>query len=340
MKLRLDERRYSPDLQRRLAETTAAIKSFEQTAAVAKCWIDLALSSRHAGRVIEELGAELVDHRDAFVDDIVHHRQEVEGPDPEHELAAVFVDGGRVQTRAEKPGQGNGVHDPHWQEDKIARLQTMTTQTFAVDPCPEPPACFLDVRKLEQFLDPKETCENPASAAESVDLPRERWQPKPLARSCVATMRGIDEFRWMVMAEAKRRHFFTAQRRAFVADGQAYNWTLHAGQFSDFVPILDFLHLASYLYAAAKVGDAATVDQRYECWVRAAWQGRSGEILTELQASLTQAGIDDTKLPDDHAWGLRNDGPTLREQLAKRPGCVFRRRSNMKTPSHIANGVA
>lgn len=360
---------------------------------MAKCWTDLTLSSRHLGRIIEGLGAELVEQRDAFVAAIVHHRREAEGPDPQHALAAVFVDGGRVQMRDDTPGQGPGVHQRRWQEDKIARLQTMSTQTYAVDPCPEPPACFLDARKLEQFLDTEKTSENPASAVASAGA-SQRWQPEPLARSCVATMREIDDFRWMVLAEAKRRHFFTAQRRAFVADGQAYNWTLHAGQFADFVPILDFLHLASYLYGAAKVGAAATVAQRYERWVREAWQGHSDAVLAELQRALAEAGIGEGKLPDEHpwrpvqkaatylthhrdkmnypeyrrqglpttssliesqikefnarvkgsekfwnetnaeallqiiAWGLRDDGPTLREHLAKRPGCVFRRRSS------------
>jgi len=41
----------------------------------------------------------------------------------------------------------------------------------------------------------------------------------PRWRTCVATMRGSKDFRWMVMAEAKRRHFSAPKRRAFVADG-------------------------------------------------------------------------------------------------------------------------
>ncbi len=101
-----------------------------------------------------------------------------------------------------------------------------------------------------------------------------RWQPEPLVRTCVATMRRVDDFRWMVMAEAKRRHFFTAKKRAFVADGAAYNWTMRAGQFPDFVPILDFLHLAGYLYAAAKAFDPATVAERYRGHVhQCRWTG-------------------------------------------------------------------
>ena len=183
-------------------------------------------------RVVEEVGAELADQRDRAVDDFTHHRRGPEGDDPQHALAAVFVDGGRVQTRCDAPGLGPGVHGERWQEDKIARLQTMTTRGHSSDPCPEPPACFQqpilhaatsrdaespDVsREIEALLDAKPL---PTSTPE----PAPRWQPKPLVRTCVATMKPLEDFRWIVQAEAKRRHFFTAQRRAFVADGSAGN---------------------------------------------------------------------------------------------------------------------
>ena len=391
--MRLDERRYSPDLQRRLAETAAAAQSFEQAAATAKGWADVTLSPRHLGRVVEAIGAELVGERDAEVEEFVHHRRGPEGSDPGHELAAVFVDGGRIQTREE--GRGVGVHGPRWREDKVARLQTMTTGCHSEDPCPEPPACFGDIGKLERFLGDEEPREKQAPVKETLAAEAAtRWQPEPLARTCVATMRSIDHFRWMVMAEAKRRHFSTAKKRAFVADGAAYNWTMHAGQFPDFVPILDFLHLAGYLYAAAKASDPATVAERYRRWVRDAWQGRCADVLAELRRALADAGHGNETLADEHpwrpvhkaanylanhadktdypryrreglpctssliesqikefnarlkgtekfwneshaesmlqiiAWGLREDGPTLRDHMSSRPGCIFRRRSS------------
>jgi hypothetical protein len=31
-------------------------------------------------------------------------------------------------------------------------------------------------------------------------------------------------------------------KRAFVADGSAYNWTIHRGYFGTFEPVVDFLH--------------------------------------------------------------------------------------------------
>jgi hypothetical protein len=304
--LRLDERQYSPDLQLKLVETALRTSAFQQAEEVAHIWGGPPISARHLGRVVEAVGEELVEKRDAEVDDFTHHRRGPEGPDPQHELAAVFVDGGRVQVRDATPGQGNGVHDPRWREDKVARMQTMTTVCHSADPCPEPPACFLDPKKLKGLVDAApddeiavkegEFAAAPPPAANAP--PTERWQPEPLVRTCVATMRSIDHFRWMVQAEAKRRHFSTAARRAFVADGLAYNWTLHAKHFSDFVPILDFLHVASYLHAAAKALDEPG---RAAQWVRDAWQGRITDVMPQLRGVLTAANVGDQTLPDEHA---------------------------------------
>jgi hypothetical protein len=373
---------------------------------VTRIWGGPPIASRHLGRVAEAIGRELVDQRDAEVDDFTHHRRKPEGDDPQHELAAVFVDGGRIQVRDETPGQGNGVHDPRWCEDKNARLQTMTTVCHSVDPCPEPPACFLDPQKLKGLLEPDaadETAEHADASATPPAAPgpdaTARWQPEPLVRTCVATMRSSDDFRWMVQAEARRRHFFTAHKRAFVADGLAYNWTLHAKHFPDFVPILDFLHVASYLHAAAKaLGDPSCALR----WVRDAWHGRIADVTPQLRNALTAAGLGDTLLPEEHplrpvqkaanylthhadkmdypryrreglpttssliesqikefhrrvkgtekfwnpthaeamlqllAWSLRNDGTTLKDYLANRTGCAFRRRGRTKTEPSVA----
>jgi hypothetical protein len=404
--LQLDERQYSPDLQAKLIETSLRTTSFEQAQELARVWGGPAISSRHLGRVVEAIGHELVAKRDAEVDDFTHHRRQPEGTDPTHELAATFVDGGRVQTRDETPGQGNGVHKPRWREDKIARLQTMTTTDHAIDPCPEPPSCFLDANKLKGLVDPVPIEEIATHTSESTNPPptpdkpsAQRWQPEPLVRTCVATMRTIDHFRWMVQAEAKRRHFYTAKKRAFVADGLAYNWTLWAKHFPDFVPILDFLHVASYLHDAAKaLGDPA----RAAAWVRNLWQGHRTDVTQQLRDALTQAGVGDDSLADDHplkslqqaanyltnhadkmdypryrreglpttssliesqikefhrrvkgtekfwnpsnaeallqllAWSLRDDGPTLEDYMASRPGQPFRRSTRPETPTAAA----
>jgi hypothetical protein len=112
------------------------------------------------------------------------------------------------------------------------------------------------------------------------------WPPERLVRSCVATMADSAAFAKMVAAEAHARNFFAAERRAFLGDGQHYNWTIQEKWFADFVPITDFVHPLSYLYGAASAV-AANGAERWQCYVRwmtACWQGRVAEVLAELQA--------------------------------------------------------
>jgi hypothetical protein len=85
-------------------------------------------------------------------------------------------------------------------------------------------------------------------------------------------------------AEAQQRHFYEACRRAFVADGSAYNWSIHRGYFSDFEPITDFLHAVCYVYRCARAvsADESGGWSQYLAWMRACWQGRVADVLAEL----------------------------------------------------------
>jgi hypothetical protein len=301
--LHLGERQYSPELQRKMVETDARVKSFAMTQVVTAIWCEQKLSSRNIGRVVEEVGHELATLRNQEVDDFVHHRRQPEGTDPKYELVAVFVDGGRIQIRDEDAPPG--VHGERWQEDKIARLQTMKTKTFAADPCPEPPACFLKPNLLDEPPVRPQPPSAPiipeviASLLEAVAVPEAApsWAPEPLVRTCVATMQPLETFRWQVQTEAKKRHFYTAQKRAFVADGSSGNWSLWERHFPDFEPILDFLHASSYLHGAAKVLDHATQG----CdWVRDLWQGRGATVCAALRAALDERGIGLDTLDEKH----------------------------------------
>ena len=91
---------------------------------------------------------------------------------------------------------------------------------------------------------------------------------------------------------AQARDFYAAARRAFVADGQAYNWTIQRGYFPDFVPIVDFLHVICYVCSAAHVLGQEPGQRwaRYEVWVRACWQGRAAEVVRELEEAQAAVG--------------------------------------------------
>jgi hypothetical protein len=60
--------------------------------------------------------------------------------------------------------------------------------------------------------------------------------------------------------EAKRRRFFEVEAKAFLGDGSPWNWSIWKKHFPDFTPILDFIHVLSYLFVAAKAIHAAAQD--------------------------------------------------------------------------------
>jgi hypothetical protein len=110
---------------------------------------EIAISPRHVATLTEELGEELRRARDQRTQDWLHHRRpKPAGPVPQ--AVAVAVDGGCLQTRA--AGQGPGVHEQGWKEDKVACLHTLAGPTFADDPHPNPPACFLDPQYVDQLV--------------------------------------------------------------------------------------------------------------------------------------------------------------------------------------------
>jgi hypothetical protein len=110
---------------------------------------EVTISPRHVAALTEEFGEELRQARDQRTEDWLHHRRpKPAGPIPQ--AVAVAVDGGCMQTRA--PGQGPGVHEQGWKEDKVACLHTLAGPTFADDPQPNPPACFLDPHYVDELV--------------------------------------------------------------------------------------------------------------------------------------------------------------------------------------------
>ena len=125
-----------------------------------------------------------------------------------------------------------------------------------------------------------------------------------LVRTCVASLGSSSSFGPLVAAEAQERHFNEAKRRAFVADGAAYNWSIHEGYFRDFEPVVDLLHVLCYLYSSACAvnADESVRWLQYRSWLRACWQGRVAEVLSELdscQERLGEPPSGDSKTAED-----------------------------------------
>lgn len=306
MPLGLNSHGYSPAATRKVVEAGGELKSFAAAARVLKGLAGITISARHVRRLTEEVGRELAARRDRGVEDYVHHRRaEPTGPVPPG--AVVAVDGGRIQTRVASPGEGPGIHEHGWKEDKVACRYALGGSGFPDDPHPEPPRAFTDRGRVDELareihaqrgVNP-EWPVLPASADGSPPDPgpprpeavRPRPEPDPAwppargKRACAASMRPSEEFGKAVAAEAYARNFYASPRRAFLGDGQRYNWAIRDKWFPDFEPVADFVHVLSYLYAAATALSVG-VEERwalYVGWMTTCWQGKAGEVVAPIR---------------------------------------------------------
>jgi hypothetical protein len=266
----------------------------------------VAISARHVERLAHAIGAELAQKRD---DKAVKRRRRQLPPRvaTAPEVVAVEVDGGRLRTRA--TACGPGVHQARHKEDKIACLVSLRSDRQEQDPQPEPPESFTEPRRVQRLVRemkglPSEHPAETAEAAEAAEPPPSEKKaapvqesPKPLVRTCVASMQQARFFGPMVAAEAQERDFYQAQRRAFLGDGLGYNWSIHKAYFPDFEAIVDLLHVLCYVYLAAWAtgGEPAASWSLYLAWLRACWQGRVSVVLQELRVWQERLG----KPPED-----------------------------------------
>lgn len=280
-------------------------------------------------------------------------------------LAVVSTDGGRIMTRAEG---SRGVHEQAWKETKNACLMTMSSAPSEHDPHPELPACFQDRQYVEQLVreihstacrlpqNSQNSGEIPAVSAEGEDAsssaPKRRpvptpapdaekkWRPQRLVRTCVSSMVSSDEFGPLVAGEAQRRGFYQARRRAFLGDGQAWNWTLQATYFGDFVAVADFVHPLGYVHDAAEV---LAPDDPWPLHLRATtacWQGRASDFLNELRAWQAAHPVPpDQRLADDDPRSIVQTTVTYLENNQSRMNYPEYRRQGLPVSSSLVESL-
>lgn len=228
------------------------------------------------------------------------------------DLAVVGVDGGRLQILergggpvAAEPAAAadDGRAGQHWREDKIGLLMTMKSTASARDPCPEIPEHFVDptrilklARELKKQALPseeavKETPE-PEAGVEALAEPHADWEPPEVAEKRLLGSRvRWPEFGPLLAQAAWAWGFFGASRQAFIGDGSDNNWAIWQRYFSSFVPILDFIHALSYVFAAAMAGRSFAVGWRiYEQWIRWVWGGEVARVIAALAERQLELG--------------------------------------------------
>lgn len=297
---------YSPALVRKIVSQGGRY-AFAEAAHNLKELAGVELSAQHVLRLTERIGAEWAARRDGELEAFKQGRLARTYTQPP-EAAAVMLDGGRVQTRAEPSAPG--VTQPEWHEPKYGCFQTLDSPLPVGDPQPEPPAKFVDKARTPQLVQQIQRVRGATQArAESrrsgSRRPRRKRGVKRrrhLVRTVVASMAGVKDFGYQVAAEVYKRGLDLAFRKACVCDGQASNWSVYEEHLKGvgFVAILDFLHLLTYLYAAAQAtgGSAAERWKRYVQWVTWAWQGQREKVLVALNATCARMGAPTPSAPE------------------------------------------
>jgi hypothetical protein len=288
--LRLDGSEYSPAVLERIVAAGGTFGSFGNAAKMFELLTDLKIAERTINNKTVMIGSELKAAREAMTD--AYLVRTITAPatvaQPPVSLAVAQVDGGRMQTRC--VGRGSGVHDPHWRESKNAGLFRMIGETFQDDPHPQLPSCFTSPKQMAGLLHGSgELSQLDAPQCSKPDL---SWRPKSLVRTCVSSLCDSDRFGAMMAAEAERRGFYAADRRAFLGDGLAYNWKIQQTHFESFTPILDFIHPIERLHEVSRVlfVDAEEAWQQCGKWVELVWMGDVGEVIGILQAEQQARG--------------------------------------------------
>jgi len=275
--------------------TAAETHSFARAQALLAVVGEIEISSRQINRIAECVGQRLLDQQRERSAQHANKQLpvEVENIPP---LAVVEVDGGRIRTRKEQ--QGCGTHHPAWRESKTALFMRMSSEVSDKDPADDLPSSLLSRRHVRRLV------QEMSGLAPAVEQDAHEEQPpqtlsssgyqppRRLMRTCLSSIDDSNTFGKLMAAEAYRKGFFQAPRKAFVADGMKCNWSIWKKHFQwqGFIPIVDFIHVLSYLYKAAiAIGESEEFGWGL-CveWSTACWQGRVTDVLAELAEWIEQ----------------------------------------------------
>jgi hypothetical protein len=259
-------------------------------------------------------------------------------PENPPDVGVVEMDGGTIRTR---DGDGpRGVTNPHYRSFYAGAVVRLQSEASAEDPRPDIPSLFLTRPKVQKLVTQLHRQRGKSSTPDSDKEPsigellaeealvenaydehgagaqndppgsgeatrNEKYRPpRRLTRTCVATLDGAAACGRILAVEAADRGFDQAARKAFIGDGETSFRTVWRKHFQSlgYVPILDIVHLLSYVYALAMtVGcDADTGWALYVKWIKMIWDGQASKVHEQWLAIAGEQGVpDDRALPDD-----------------------------------------
>ena len=328
---------YSPTALKKATYAGTQAASFPHGSRDLKELAELDVSPERLRRATERIGDERVAERDAqaaaYEGLPIPARRTVPTDQPTPAVACVQMDGGRLQFFDRAEPQRN-EDDTFWREMKVGCLWSMTSKVWAEDPCPQLPASFVDpermrkmVREIKGFSGPEASADD---EAEELRIDERPGRPQPLARSVVASRHEVDAFGRLLVSEAHQRRFVAAPRKAFVADGSESNWGVWRRHFSDYEPILDFIHAPTYIYAAAMAGRASKEGWRaYRAWAQWTWSGQVDRVIAALELRQQELGEPTQDAP-------KTAPSTI---VAKSLGYLRNQRSRMDYPKYRKQGL-
>jgi len=334
--LGFDSRQSTPGLKRKLVFLNAESRSLKRAAITAERVLEIKVSTNTIERICLDVGADLEAASEADWKGVI------DGEAIVPQVAIVSCDGGRIRTRKTDCGPGVHLSGKGWNETKNAIFVSATSEASEVDPEPSPPACFFDpthVAKLTETAKNKEIAgrddnqpdQKAKASAKKRTLAHPKHKPQKIHRTILASMKNSTEFGKQMAKEAKRRRFDESLRKAFVGDGLSCNWTIHETHFSDYVPILDFVHAVSYVYQATLIcfGKCDKGWTSYKHWMTQVWQGHVDEVLAELLEHQKRIGLPPTDVEDGDD----------REQLRQTIGYLKNNRERMQYAKYRQQGL-
>lgn len=311
----IDRSTYSPSLQCKIVYAGTAQGSFEQGSQSLKELAGVAVSAKQVERLTRQIGGERVTERDqavvAFQKLPLADKHQTPAGVTSPEVAVIMVDGGRLQIRergaagavpAEEEAPPGRERGKYWREDKAALLLTVTSDVSCTDPCPEIPETFVDptrilklAREIHAVSAGQDGVAEPvpeAPGADEASAAKARYTPPEIVtREVVASRLRWPDFAPVVAQAARTAGLLGAARRAFLGDGSDNLWAIWRRYFASWTAIIDFIHVLSYVFAAATAGRCfAEGWPVYVRWIQWLWQGQVEPIIAELAQRQAELG--------------------------------------------------